>query len=86
MELSHIILTVLAFALLSAGCDSSGAGGGAGDDGIVFSDISATEEGSGSFTAESGYDNNPVTNVTWYDFSPDFESLSLGFRLCRTAD
>ena len=82
MELSHIILTVLAFALLSAGCDSSGAG----DDGIVFSDIPATEEGSGSFTAESGYDNNPVTNVTWYDFSPDFESLSLGFRLCRTAD
>ena len=23
-------------------------------------------DGSGSFTAESGYENNPVTNITWY--------------------
>lgn len=33
MKLSHIILTVVAFALLFAGCDSSGAGGGAGGGG-----------------------------------------------------
>ena len=38
MKLSHTILTLVAFAFLFAGCDSTGAGGG-GDGGTVTYEI-----------------------------------------------